>query len=407
MDISKVINDVVNQVSLQTETGMVDLNDAYHSHLVKEEMKKYLDEATVEQFFSSQIINEKSDKDREAFKKQHKFLNQTQAEKFYDILGNKTNDFSLFIKNLPKGDPLKKAQTSLNSFSEKEIKEFKNFLWSTNEPKAGGLPRGGAAGKLFDLKPDGAGRGEVYLAALCKNSFIQGGSESFDLQSSTTKYEVKDYSTSGTSIRAGVEASVSKFNFWKQILKTIDAIKSVNKQNGWDLIPDSTEKTELIKVKDYIINRVEKQMKIVTGEYNKTDQKYMLDFYALANKLLTIKDTSFSQAVFRGANQKPISLSIAPLEPSDISGKNTITIEVINTKADIGQLVNYLNRLTYVRDPNVFTADIAEAMRSIIEDGPAQKWIIFRKTGMKVIDAKGSNFQYEQISQNGVKFKEV
>ena len=42
MDISKVINDVVDQVSLQTETGMVDLNDAYHSHLVKEEMKKYL-----------------------------------------------------------------------------------------------------------------------------------------------------------------------------------------------------------------------------------------------------------------------------------------------------------------------------------------------------------------------------
>ena len=55
----------------------------------------------------------------------------------------------------------------------------------------------------------------------------------------------------------------------------------------------------------------------------------------------------------------------------------------------------------------MFTADIDEAMRKIIEDGPAQKWIIFRKTGMKVIDAKGSNFQYEQISQNGVKFKEV
>ena len=70
-------------------------------------------------------------------------------------------------------------------------------------------------------------------------------------------------------------------------------------------------------------------------------------------------------------------------------------------------MINYLNRLTYVRDPKAFTLDIDNAIKKIIEGGEAAYWIIFRKSGMKVVTAKASNFQYESISQNGVKFKEV
>ena len=158
------------------------------------------------------------------------------------------------MKTIPSGDATTKTQNALAGFSDAEIKEFAGFLWSRSNPKSGGLPSSGAAGKLFSLKPDGAGRGEIYLAALCKNSYIQGSSESFDLQTSSTKYEVKDYSKLGGSIRAGVEAAISKFHFWKQILKTVDVIRAVEKEKGWDYIPDSSEKTEILSIKKYILS---------------------------------------------------------------------------------------------------------------------------------------------------------
>ena len=192
-----------------------------------------------------------------------------------------------------------------------------------------------------------------------------------------------------------------------EILKTVDTIKAIEKENGWDFIPNSPEKTNLLSIKDYILDRVVNKVKIVTGEYNKTDQKNMLDFYAITNTLLSATDTRFNQVVFRGPNQKPSSFSINPIEPSEISIGKKITIEMTNKKGDLGQLINYLNRLDYVRNPSNFSADIDSAIKTIIEDGKADFWIIFRKSGMKIVAAKASNFQYESISQNGVKFKEI
>jgi len=43
MNISKVINDVVNTVSYKTSNGMVDVKDPYHLYLLKEEFEKFLD----------------------------------------------------------------------------------------------------------------------------------------------------------------------------------------------------------------------------------------------------------------------------------------------------------------------------------------------------------------------------
>ena len=57
--------------------------------------------------------------------------------------------------------------------------------------------------------------------------------------------------------------------------------------------------------------------------------------------------------------------------------------------------------------PSNFAVDINTAMEKIIQGGEAKHWIIFRKTGMKVIEAKVSNFTYKSISQNGVKFAEL
>ena len=43
MNISKVINDVVDTVSYKTSNGMVDVKDPYHLYLLKEEFEKWLD----------------------------------------------------------------------------------------------------------------------------------------------------------------------------------------------------------------------------------------------------------------------------------------------------------------------------------------------------------------------------
>ena len=287
-----IISEVVKEWSWRVPTGTPDVKSVEHLNILRDVLITDFGAST---YTVNQVIHslseakEKIDTVRTAFIDQHSFFSEKQANNFYDALTViKRKSFGTFMKTLPAGDATLKTQNALEGFSKAEIKEFAGFLWSRTNPKAGGLPSSGAAGKLFDLKPDGAGRGEIWLAALCKNSFIQGSGESFDLQTSSKKYEVKDYSKMGGSIRAGVEAAISKFHFWKQILKTVDTIKAIEKEKGWDFIPNSPEKVQLLSVKDYIINRVDKEVKIVTGEYGKKDQKNMLDFYALTNNLLSL-----------------------------------------------------------------------------------------------------------------------
>ena len=39
-------------------------------------------------------------------------------------------------------------------------------------------------------------------------------------------------------------------------------------KDTWDLLPESTELSQLLELKDHILNRVQKEVKIVTGEFN-------------------------------------------------------------------------------------------------------------------------------------------
>ena len=62
----------------------------------------------------------------------------------------------------------------------------------------------------------------------------------------------------------------------------------------------------------------------------------------------------------------------------------------------------------YVRNPEGFADGINSAMESIFTKNAANadSWIIFRKSGMKILASDASNFEYKAISQNGVKFQE-
>ena len=279
---------------------------------------------------------------------------------------------------------------------------------------------------LFHIDAKGIGKGEIYCAWKFKNAQIQGGSESFDVAVGTTKYEVKDYSGTGfkkdgtgivnnNAIRIGVEGSVSKFNFWKEILKTVNTVEKIQKgTDTWSLLPESPELTQLLELKDHILNRVQTEVKIVTGEFNKTDAKKFTQFYEVTNRIVTNYETSgdFNQVVLQGKNGQR-SMVIEPISISDIpaTGKMEITVKDSSGKATVETLINYLLKLEYLRTPAKFEVDLNQAVADIIADGQADYWMVFRGSqnnikGKIISKDRNNEFLYDTISQNGIKFKE-
>jgi len=452
MDISKVISDAIDNVSYQTSDGMVDLKDPNHLFLVREELKKHLDTETIDSVLYLEgtyddtdigmTDKEKKDSSITGFMDKHKWLYKegTQGWKwrldFARALKskNKFSDFDAFISNLPSGIPEKTAKTALSKFTKKgDRTDFVDLLASYTEPNSNMSYGSGAAKALFELKPAGAGKGEIYLAAAVKGSKIQGGNKSYDLETPSKKYEVKDYSSSSSGpIRAGVEAAVSKFPFWNQILETVKVIQKIDAVDKtlspWELIPDIKTKQEIIILKDKILKRVngytemklnkktgqnmtvEVSPKIVSGEFSGGDQKDFTTFYRLANSLIGVDDKGYNEVRFYGPNMDVSRFSITTTAASSLSNGKKVTIELLpeSDQNRFELLKNYLAKLMYVRNPDGFADGINSAMESIFTKNAANadSWIIFRKSGMKILASVASNFEYKAISQNGVKFQE-
>ena len=349
----------------------------------------------------------------------------------------------------------------LNELSEKEQEEFAEKLRTFPALESGiSNITGELAIKLFNIDAKGIGKGEVYMCWLYANSSIQGGNESFDIQISNTKYEVKDYSGTGTdakgnpkenpgAIRVGVEGSISKFPVWRNILDTVDIIQKMEKGDAWNMLPGSSPDhpkhklwQQLIKIKNYINNRLSykeligtkkkpigtpKSGKIVTGEFSGTDTEEFTQFYKTLNTLFEEFDNAlFNQLDAKGPNQKPLTLVIDPVDMSTIqkaAGKE-LKVKVKSASYDVRPetLVNYWKRIPYLsstygaegspkRAPEQFGADLQQTVISIIEEGPADYWIVYRGSEknikMKTISkARANEFTYYSISQNGVKFRE-
>ena len=402
MDINKVIGDAVDKVSLKTANGMVDLNDAYHVFMVQEELKKHIPEDIVEGLFDTQIISEA--------KSYSSFKNASIWEE--NGSDKEKAKFESFFKKLPTGAPLKAAINVLGTLSSKEVQQFYKGLGSRGKSIKPRTLSSGLETKIFDIDAKGIGKGEIYLAWVIDGAQIQGGNTSFDIKADAN-YEVKDYTAKNNSaaIRAGVEASVSKFTFWKEVLRTIETLKKMESDGAWDVLSASSPAfAPAIQLKDYLLDRVQNKLKIVNGEYNKEDTRVTREFYTIMSSLLGESDNSVNQVIFQGPGVKPMSYEIEPINANDI--KSGVKIDFSSSKGSLTQatIINYLKKLKYVRDPKGFDKDIQKAIDEIIEGGLAQYWVIFRGKSspqMKVIPAKGKNFNYSVISQNGIKFKEL
>ncbi len=446
MDISKVISDAIDNVSYQTSDGMVDLKDPNHLYLVREELKKHLDIETVDSvlYLAEKVTSykellsdeEKEDSDITGFMDGNKWLYKEGPQgwkwrlDFAKLLkdASKLQKFEDFITKLPSGVPEKVAKTALSNFKTKKdrVDFVKNVLAEYTVPTKTMKYTSGVAKTLFELKPAGAGRGEIYLAAAVADSSIQGGNKSYDLEVGQMKYEVKDYSESESGpIRAGVEAAVSKFPFWNQILETVKVIQKIDAVDKalspWELIPNNTTKQEIIVLKDKILKRVngfydQKKMKeispkIVSGEFSAGDQRNFTAFYKAANSLIGVDDKGYNEVRFYGPNMGVVRFSITTTAASSLSNGKKVTLELLpeSDQNRFELLKNYLSKLMYVRNPGGFAAGIQDAMNKIFTAtaANADSWIIFRKSGMKILASDASNFEYKSISQNGVKFQET
>ena len=350
---------------------------------------------------------------------------------------DKQGEFDRFVALLPEGEPKLAAIKYLNSLDDKTLTDkFFKGLYSDKAPTTTMKLPGGFETDLFNIDAKGIGKGELWGAWKFEGAEVQGGTESFDLQVIGTKYEVKDYSgkkakdgkseaENKNAIRVGVEGSVSKYNFWNQILETVNKLKKANAvKNVWRKLPGGAEGAESAdwkklfgkedSLKDYILDRVEKQVKVVTGEFNKTDTKKFIEFYTTMNKLFKeIGSTEVNQISARGPNQKPVSIVIdpVPLEDFPDSGEFTINISDRTGGATPVSVINFFKELEYVRKPESFMRDINAAVADIIRQGEANYWMVFRGKAsditVKIINKdRADEFQFSTISQNGIKFIE-
>ena len=348
--------------------------------------------------------------------------------------------------------PAKATVTVLKDLTPDEQLLFIDRLFSfTTPPKEDQRIKDPLNLKIFNIKAEGIGKGEVFCVWRY-NAVIQGGRESFDLDIGGIKYETKDYSgtttskkgvdlTKGGAIRVGVEGSVSKFPVWEDILLTTRIVERMNKINGWAMLPGAdakdpnhTDWETLMTAVKHITKRLKsvdlatkkEKLYIKTGEFNKDDLAAFIVLYEQLDILFKEFDSKqFNQLDAKGPNQAPLTMVIAPIDFTDIpknGGPLKVIVKTASREARPETIVNYWKKVPYVsstygkkgapeRSPEQFAKKLQAAVEQIIDDGQADYWMVFRGTKsnilMKIISKDDkAKFEYFSISQNGIKFKE-
>lgn len=319
----------------------------------------------------------------EEFKKSEEF------EKFISLLPTDAfkNIDLVFNKILSTPQTKKEFFTRLYEF--KSVKQIKASDYST-----------GVGSFIFQAEPKGLGRGELFIAWLVKDSQISGGGESFDVQTGSEKYEVKEYSKNNDSIRLGTKGKITRFEFWKEI---VDTLRRLDKLTGWSggkvkfdfatyFSPEFAQITNKL---------LENQSKWLGGELGKEDFSLLQSFYEMANKYEAKTDKDLiTNVIFRGPDAKPKEISIEPIHSKDVES-GSITIKPTPEDHSYTYILTELRRLKYVREPKSLLTDINSTIKTdIIGKIP---FLVFRPDGPHI----ETDFVYDRISQNGIKIIEA
>ena len=294
----------------------------------------------------------------------------------------KVDEFREFLKLLPVEADRVTLQL-LNNLSVEDSQQFASLLYSADTISENTIEsvnfKTGVARQLFHLKPDGMGKGEIYLSALVRGTQAQGGGKSFDLVANGQKYEVKDYSNpkkKSSSIRLGTKGNVTRFKFWDEItmtLRRLDQLRGIDRPK-FDLnklLPEP-----LLESIAYLDSRREF---ILGGNLNLKDRYWIDQFYTEAHKLNS-EIQGYTNVILRGPNAEPIEMSIEPI--TDAGGDTFVIRRITDESQNLMYINTELRRLKYVRDPYQLARDMQSAVDAIIGDDIT--YIVFRTDRVNV-----------------------
>jgi hypothetical protein len=319
------------------------------------------------------------------------------------LIKNKSiEDYKKFASVYPNGQSTNVLINFLSSLSDRESIELANSLYSLKSPKELSVNmysnKSSLFGRLFDCIPSrGLGRGEPLIAWLIRDSSIQGGTESFDVQIGKDKYEVKDYSGQGNAaILAGVKSKVTNFEFWREL---VDTLRRLDKLTGFSAGSTKFDinlyfDPALVGVINSLLSR---QSVILSGECNLNDLKLFRELYEGASKIENNLN-GYTNITLRGPNVKPMELSIDLLDPSKITG-DSVTFKIATTDQSATYILSELKRLKYVRNPKDMDIDMQKAVDQI---HAGLTYIVFRKDTINIT----TDFIPQSISISSLKFVE-
>jgi hypothetical protein len=293
----------------------------------------------------------------------------------------KENEFIKFLSLLPVAAELPTLKF-LNNLSYEDAQQFANLLYSENEVSERLLNtinfKSGLTGRLFELRPIGLGKGEILLTTLIRDSFIQGGNVSYDLNVNGAKYEVKDYSNPekpNASIRLGTKGTVTRYRYWDEITMTFQRLSQLRGIDSPKFDLDKLLPEPLLVAIRYLEDR---RHVILAGNLGMKDKKYLDMFYQEANKLQS-EIKGYTNVILRGPNATPIEMSIEPIE--DASGEAFVIRPVRNESQNLTYVNTELRRLKYVRNPLELDQDMDDAVQAIVAD---VTFIVFRPNRINV-----------------------
>ena len=289
---------------------------------------------------------------------------------------NKVEDLTKFLSLLPLEAEMVTLQF-LNNLSNEQSQQFANLLYSETEVSEELLNsfnfKSGIYGEIFQLHKPGLGKGEILLATLVRDSYIQGGTVSYDLNVNGKKYEVKDYSNPdkpNASIRIGTKGTVTRFRFWDEIATTFQRLSQLRGIDTPKFDLDKLLPEPLLNAIYYLERRRDV---ILAGNLGIKDKTYLEQFYQEANKMGS-EIKGYTNVILRGPNAIPIEMSIEPI--SDANGDSFVIRPIRDESQNLTYVNTELRRLKYVRNPLDLNKDMQEAVATIIND---VTFIIFRR----------------------------
>ena len=294
---------------------------------------------------------------------------------------NKIDELTKFLSLLPVETEMV-TLNFLNDLSYEQSQQFASILYSETQVSEELLNtfnfKSGIYGELFRLYKSGFGKGEVLLAAIFRDSFIQGGGVSYDLNVNGTKYEVKDYSNPdkpNASIRLGTKGNVTRFRFWDEITTTFQRLQQLRGIDSPKFDLDKLLPEPLIDAIRYLDNRRDV---ILAGNLGVKDKKYLDAFYREANELGS-EIKGYTNVILRGPNATPVEMSIEPI--TDASGESFVIRPVQDESQNLTYINTELRRLKYVRNPYDLDRDMQQAVSTIVND---VTFIVFRRDRVNV-----------------------